>query len=162
MGGAHDRCRGTIAEVLAQVVSFTVDPTMLVLDFVVGLLAAFLAYRSALRYRARFGVTPWNWPAGLWSFVFFLSVLIGLVLYLIARVTTRTRANSAATSSFSAQGTTGTVPDLGHGGPPPALYPPSGWYPDPSGRHEHRYWDGKGWTAHVSTGGVHSEEPLPS
>ncbi len=28
---------------------------------------------------------------------------------------------------------------------------PSGWYPDPSGRHERRYWDGAQWTAHVCT-----------
>jgi hypothetical protein len=29
----------------------------------------------------------------------------------------------------------------------------SGWLPDPSG-HEYRYWDGIGWTEHVSDGGV--------
>jgi hypothetical protein len=27
------------------------------------------------------------------------------------------------------------------------------WYPDPTGRHEQRYWDGTRWTDHVSTGG---------
>jgi Domain of unknown function (DUF4328)/Protein of unknown function (DUF2510) len=26
----------------------------------------------------------------------------------------------------------------------------SGWYPDPSGRFEHRYWDGNSWTEHLS------------
>ncbi|MBO0775198.1 MAG: DUF2510 domain-containing protein [Actinobacteria bacterium] len=31
---------------------------------------------------------------------------------------------------------------------------PPGWYRDPSGRYELRYWDGAGWTAHVSNGGV--------
>ena len=30
---------------------------------------------------------------------------------------------------------------------------PSGWYPDPSGRHQYRYWDGKGWSSQVSDGG---------
>lgn len=30
----------------------------------------------------------------------------------------------------------------------------SGWYPDPSRRHQHRYWDGAAWTAHVADGGV--------
>ena len=29
----------------------------------------------------------------------------------------------------------------------------AGWYPDPFGRFEVRYWDGRAWTAHVSTGG---------
>jgi hypothetical protein len=26
---------------------------------------------------------------------------------------------------------------------------PAGWYPDPSGQHRHRYWDGQRWTEHV-------------
>jgi putative membrane protein len=30
---------------------------------------------------------------------------------------------------------------------------PSGWYPDPSGRHEHRYWHHGRWTDQVSDGG---------
>ena len=31
---------------------------------------------------------------------------------------------------------------------------PPGWYADPSGRHEYRYWGGTGWTANVADGGV--------
>ena len=31
---------------------------------------------------------------------------------------------------------------------------PAGWHPDPSGRHEQRYFDGSTWTEHVSTAGV--------
>ncbi|MDQ3352503.1 MAG: DUF2510 domain-containing protein, partial [Actinomycetota bacterium] len=27
---------------------------------------------------------------------------------------------------------------------------PANWYPDPSHRHELRYWDGTTWTEHVS------------
>ena len=34
----------------------------------------------------------------------------------------------------------------------------AGWHPDPSGRHSLRYWDGSGWTPHVSTGGVTSTD----
>jgi hypothetical protein len=37
---------------------------------------------------------------------------------------------------------------------------PAGWHPDPSGRHEHRYWDGTHWTDHVADGGVASTDPL--
>jgi len=33
----------------------------------------------------------------------------------------------------------------------PALPPPA-WYPDPSGRHEERFWDGTNWTVHVRSG----------
>jgi len=30
---------------------------------------------------------------------------------------------------------------------------PAGWYHDPSGRYELRYWDGSQWTEHVARGG---------
>jgi hypothetical protein len=32
--------------------------------------------------------------------------------------------------------------------------PAAGWYRDPSGRFEHRYWNGSGWTDHVQAAGV--------
>jgi hypothetical protein len=35
-----------------------------------------------------------------------------------------------------------------------------GWYPDPGRRYDHRYWDGRGWTEHVSQGGVVSTAPV--
>lgn len=31
---------------------------------------------------------------------------------------------------------------------------PAAWHPDPSRRHEQRYWDGVQWTEHVATNGV--------
>lgn len=31
---------------------------------------------------------------------------------------------------------------------------PAGWYPDPFGRFQVRFWDGQQWTANVSTNGV--------
>ncbi len=41
-----------------------------------------------------------------------------------------------------------------------AQSPVANWYPDPGGRHEHRYWDGSQWTDNVSDGGRTSVEPL--
>jgi hypothetical protein len=35
-----------------------------------------------------------------------------------------------------------------------------GWYADPSGRFEHRYWDGSAWTEHVSRDGVSGTAPV--
>jgi len=35
-----------------------------------------------------------------------------------------------------------------------------GWYPDPYGRHEHRYWSGIRWSRHVDDGGYRTEDPL--
>jgi uncharacterized protein YxjI len=37
---------------------------------------------------------------------------------------------------------------------------PANWYPDPTGRHQLRYWDGATWTEHVSTNGVTGNDPL--
>jgi hypothetical protein len=36
---------------------------------------------------------------------------------------------------------------------------PSGWYPDPAGRHEQRYWHEGRWTEHVADGGRRSSDP---
>lgn len=38
---------------------------------------------------------------------------------------------------------------------------PAGWLPDPSGRHERRYWSGRSWTEHVTSGGVPGSDPPP-
>lgn len=38
--------------------------------------------------------------------------------------------------------------------------PAPGWHPDPTARHEYRYWDGTRWTDDVSDGGVTSNDPL--
>jgi hypothetical protein len=36
---------------------------------------------------------------------------------------------------------------------------PAGWYPDPSGRFEMRYWDGNAWSEHVSRQGQQYTDP---
>jgi hypothetical protein len=35
-----------------------------------------------------------------------------------------------------------------------------GWHRDPSGRHEHRFWDGAGWTDDVSDAGIESKDAV--
>jgi uncharacterized protein YxjI len=37
---------------------------------------------------------------------------------------------------------------------------PANWYPDPTSRHELRYWDGAAWTDHVSNRGVTGTDPV--
>jgi len=37
---------------------------------------------------------------------------------------------------------------------------PAGWYPDPSGRHQHRYFDGRQWTEHVADAGRVGTAPV--
>jgi hypothetical protein len=36
---------------------------------------------------------------------------------------------------------------------------PAGWYHDPSGRYELRYWDGRQWTEHVARAGNQYTDP---
>jgi len=36
----------------------------------------------------------------------------------------------------------------------------AGWYPDPTGRFDHRYWDGSAWTDYAARGGVQSQDPV--
>jgi putative membrane protein len=41
-----------------------------------------------------------------------------------------------------------------------AVAVPPGWYPDPSGRHQLRYWSGETWTHHVSDDGATTTDPV--
>jgi hypothetical protein len=45
-------------------------------------------------------------------------------------------------------------------GPMPGGSPAPGWYPDPVGRHQHRYWDGAVWTDHVADNGTTGVDPV--
>jgi hypothetical protein len=53
---------------------------------------------------------------------------------------------------------TSTSPEA-PGGYPGAPSMPAQWYPDPSGRHELRYWGGTAWTDDVSDMGATSTDP---
>jgi hypothetical protein len=37
---------------------------------------------------------------------------------------------------------------------------PAAWQPDPTGKHDHRWWDGERWTEHVADAGQASVDPL--
>ena len=56
---------------------------------VMGLLFGLIGYLLSENFRKMKGRTPWGMPSALWGFIWFLSLLLGLVLYLIARVTTK-------------------------------------------------------------------------
>jgi len=43
--------------------------------------------------------------------------------------------------------------------PPPPLLD-AGWYPDPTGRYEARYWDGRKWSSHISHYGATGSDPV--
>ena len=51
---------------------------------VLSVVWAFLGYRLSENDRKMLGRTPWGLPSMLWAFFWFLSLILGLVLYLIA------------------------------------------------------------------------------
>ncbi len=44
--------------------------------------------------------------------------------------------------------------------PSPPAAVPAAWAPDPTGRHQWRWWGGATWTDHVADDGVATEDPL--
>ena len=44
--------------------------------------------------------------------------------------------------------------------PLPTGVPAAAWHPDPSGRHQFRWWDGTAWTTKVADNGVAGEDAL--
>jgi hypothetical protein len=75
-------------------------------------------------------------------------------------------APSSAASSWGNNAGTSVSPDPSPAAAsaPTAVQPsvpttPAGWYPDPSGRFEMRYWDGGAWTEHVARGGQQFTDP---
>ncbi len=135
--------------------------SVLAIAFVIIVLLAFFAYGAAAQHRARYGVAPWGLPPWAWSLLVFCFPII-LVVFAIALFTTRPRRRSRDVPPVPDEPGEPVVADrfgFGSSHPPPAELPPAGWYRDPSGRHERRYWDGKGWSEHVSDQDVRSLDP---
>lgn len=42
------------------------------------------------------------------------------------------------------------------------MQPQPGWYPDPTGRNQLRYWDGGQWTTSIANNGVVGDETQPN
>jgi hypothetical protein len=75
-----------------------------------------------------------------------------------------TAPESTTTGSSSTVGTTAaasTPTQVAPTSPPQPTTPsvPAGWYSDPAGRFELRYWDGTAWTEHVSRAGQQYTDP---
>ena len=154
---------------------------------VLAVIEAVVGFLLSEADRRRLGRTPWGLPSLVWALLWFLSLLLGLVLYLFAHRSEVRRA---------AAGPPGTIDDVGRinvpptpnrsvasdfpayprpsdGGasrpvppPPPstavtaASAPPS-WQTDPSGRFHYRWWTGSEWTSYVATHGQVTVDTSP-
>jgi hypothetical protein len=133
-----------------------------VLVVVLAVLFGVVCYVRTTNFRRRLGRNPWGIHPNVWMIIGFFLGLIGVCLAFLACATTR------------------VGPAFGSGGPPQSNFgpgangwahplsapqpagPPAGWYPDPSGRHQYRFFSGYDWTADVVDNGVHASEPLPA
>jgi hypothetical protein len=104
---------------------------------------------------------------------FFLGVVAAFVAFTfslrwyVGRKATKRPADPAAEDGPGATGSSvGGAPT----GPPAdsemapaddaATPSPAAWHADPTGRHQHRYWDGTRWTDWIADGGVTGRDPL--
>lgn len=142
----------------AGVIVTSGGPLLTVLSGFLALLFAALCYTRTATFRRRVGRNPWGIHPGLWMVIGFFLSLIGVCLAFLACATTRVgpafETGRPLRASF----------DPGPGGwsAPAPETPPAGWYPDPSGLHQYRFFTGHDWTADVVDNGAHSSEPLPA
>lgn len=103
----------------------------LVIELVLSIVAGVSVYRSSERIRFATGSTPWHIPSWLWVVIVVLPPLFPwtLLVYLLARATTRPRHPSGGTGPGHGYG----GPWYGHPGYGPPGYPggPGGPWPGP-------------------------------
>jgi hypothetical protein len=135
----------------------------------ISVICAVFGYRFSVRTEILRGATPWRMPSIAWGLIC-LTGPLGLLLEFVAVRTTKAPAlpvesGQVGTSYQWPTAAPAVKPDVAHPGVAPAndgsgkmaLF---GWYPDPSGKHERRYWDGKGWTSIVEDHLVTADDPL--
>ena len=74
-----------------------------------------------------------------------------------ATTSTSTAADTGGWSSSTQAATTPASTPASSAPSTPSV--PAGWYADPAGRYELRYWDGSAWTEHVSRAGQQYTDP---
>ena len=104
---------------------------------VVALAVGYIAFRSADAFRHDHGVSPWGWPPMVWFAIGFISLLLCCVLFYTARSSTLKRLRQASPlPDAEAEPHIETIKTV----------EAAGWYPDPKGSTNHRYWNGSQWT----------------
>lgn len=119
-----------------------------------GVFFGVLSFMRTNAYKHRTGNSPWHIHPIVWGIASVFSAIFGTVLSLIACSTNLHLRSSRSPERHLAQ-------------PPQAtsqLAPPAcaltAWLPDPTGRHQFRYFDGSAWTEHVANSGVISVDQL--
>ncbi len=130
-----------------------VHPALFVPAMAAGVVAFFVMAGNVVTVLRAPDVFPVS--VGLGLVMTLLGVIIGLVGLAVGALGSAAGAPGAATSAMPAYG---AAPGATGGAAAPAS--PASWFPDPTGRHELRYWDGQAWTADVSDGGTTAQDPV--
>jgi Protein of unknown function (DUF2510) len=145
-----------------------------VLWVVTGAFSGAIAYMRTAQCRRQTGRNPWGIPPGAWFLGGLVFLLIGALLAEIASAMTHPRPAEPAPSVAGPAPWAPTstvevvrpapVEELAPApvaAPPVPTGPPAGWYADPAGVHQHRWWDGTGWGDQVVDDGFGRSDPLP-
>jgi hypothetical protein len=155
------------------------ETTTLVLFFL-AIVFGLLSYVRTGSFRQRNGQNPWGIHPIVWGVAGFFFGIIGLLLALLACVTTKSRPldhgngphdrfadlarkgpGPGATEHFGTPAGPGASASV----PAPAgakdAAPPPGWHPDPADPGRLRLWTGDDWSDEVLVAGVVSKSPLP-
>ena len=115
---------------------------------VLGLVFGGLSFMRTNAYKRRTGSSPWHIHPVVWGVASVFIWIFGTLLSIIA-CSTGLHPNSDRSA---------LAPAAVESGPPDRAF--AAWLTDPTGRHELRYFDGTGWTAHVANSGVTSLDSL--
>jgi hypothetical protein len=140
------------------------NPAVDVLALGIGTVLAACLWMLSEDFFDHFGVTPWGVPPVLWAllvasialFAVIVPARVGLAaffgfgalgLWILARVTTWYEVAPGRDDEHWLAAQRSKL---------------AGWFADPVGRHERRYFDGRSWTDWVFDDGAQSSDRLPS
>jgi hypothetical protein len=141
-------------------------------QLVLAVLFGVAGWHHARHLERKYGTPAWGLPSWVWGLITAFSLLLGAILLFVAERTLKKQPQHAlgmpayagapayAPLSFPDQAAQVPVPLPAQAPvqePAAPVAPagvPAGWHPDPSGKYEHRWWDGTAWTKTVATNGV--------
>jgi hypothetical protein len=125
-----------------------------------GVFFGVLSFMRTNAYKQQTGNSPWHIHPVVWGIASVFVAIFGTLLSMIA-CSPRARGAQVA-APYGPQ--TQYPQSRGPGAPAqPAVMPGralAAWLPDPTGRHELRYYDGSDWTEHVSSAGTISVDHI--
>jgi hypothetical protein len=129
-------------------------------QLVLAILFGVAGWHHARHLERKYGAPAWGLPDWVWGLITGFSLLLGIVLlYAAERGLKKLPQHAMGVPAYAGVPAQAPFsPELVAQGPVQQLVVPAavpaGWHPDPSGKYEHRWWDGTGWTKTVATNGV--------